>query len=68
VTKSIDVAILLVMAGTIAFMGAWYLIGVGIGIAHRGYNRIAPYKIRRVVEQPQPHDMVRPTYTWKTRQ
>jgi hypothetical protein len=64
---SIDVTILFALLGTAGFALAWYLIGLGIGIAHRGYNRIAPYTVRRVVEQPQPHVMVRPTHTWKTR-
>jgi hypothetical protein len=62
---SIDVAILFAMLGTAGFAAAWYLIGLGIGIAHRGYNRIAPYKVRRVVEPPQ--DPPRPTYSWKSR-
>ena len=65
-THSIDLAILFALLGIAGFALAWYLIGLGIGIAHRGYNRIAPYKVRRVVD-PQPHDMIRPSHTWKTR-
>jgi hypothetical protein len=38
---SIDVAILFTLGGLIGFILVWYLLGIGIGIAHRGYNRIA---------------------------
>jgi hypothetical protein len=42
-----------IVGGGVAFVVGWYLLGLGIGIAQRGYNRVAPYTIRnRVVEPP----------------
>jgi hypothetical protein len=64
-THSLDLAILFVLGGIGAFVAAWYLIGMGIGIAQRGYNRIAPYRIHtKVVEPPKLNGVHRPPYTW----
>lgn len=50
---TIDEVVLFILAGAVAFILAWYLLGVGIGIAQRGYNRVAPYRIlTKVVDPP----------------
>ena len=64
--QTVSMAVLLILGGAVAFVGVWYLLGVGIGIAHRGYNRIAPYRIRRVIEVGGNHLRTR-TYTWESR-
>jgi hypothetical protein len=62
----VSTVILFLLGGSAAFVIAWYLLGVGIGIAHRGYNRIAPYRIRRVIEVGR-NDLPTRTYTWESR-
>jgi hypothetical protein len=65
-THSLSLAIAIVLGGIGAFVALWYLIGMGIGIAQRGYNRIAPYRITtKVVEPPPLSGMRRPPYTWE---
>ena len=64
--QTVSMAVLLILGGAVAFVGVWYLLGVGIGIAHRGYNRIAPYRIRRVIKVGGNHLPTR-TYTWESR-
>jgi hypothetical protein len=63
--ETVSVVIPLIMKVAIAFVIGWYLLGLGIGIAHRGYNRVAPYRIRRVIEVPQ---VPKPsTHNWPSR-
>ena len=64
--QTVSTAILLILGGALAFVAASYLLGVGIAIAHRGYNRIAPYRIRRVIEVGG-NDLPTRTYTWESR-
>jgi hypothetical protein len=50
---TLSFVILFILGGVMAFTLFWYLLGVGIGIAQRGYNRVAPYRIRnQVVDAP----------------
>jgi hypothetical protein len=53
IPRTADHIILFILGGAVAFALVWYLLGVGIGIAQRGYNRVAPYRIQtRVVPPP----------------
>jgi hypothetical protein len=50
---TIGTLLVFIVGGAAAFVMGWYLLGVGIGIAQRGYNRVAPYRIlTRVVPPP----------------
>jgi hypothetical protein len=64
--QSISMAILIVLGGAVAFTLAWYLLGVGVGIAQRGYNRVAPYRIKNRVLPPTAFQ--RRPYTWEERE
>jgi hypothetical protein len=41
---------LFIVGGATTFVLGWYLLGMGIGIAQRGYNRVAPL--------PDPHQVL----------
>lgn len=65
IPHSLSLSIAIVVGGLAVFVALWYLLGVGIGIAQRGYNRIAPYRITtKVVEPPKISGVHRPPYTW----
>jgi hypothetical protein len=62
-THSLAWASLFVLGGAVAFVLAWYLLGMGVGLAQRGYNRVAPYKIQTKVVEPTTFQ--RDPYTWE---
>ena len=62
-SRTVSTVILLALAGGVAFALVWYLLGFGLGIMQRGYNRTAPARIHRV-DPPQPPN--RSTYTWES--
>jgi hypothetical protein len=64
---TVTLMVVLAIAGNAAIALFWYLVGIGIGIAHRGYNRVAPYKVRRVIEQPRTPPPTHGWNDWKTR-
>jgi hypothetical protein len=44
---------LIIIGSIIAWVSWWYILGMGIGIARRGYERLAPNKVRpRQTEVP----------------
>ena len=61
---AVDHVLLLTLGGTVVFILAWYLLGMGIGIAQRGYNRVAPYRITTKVEPP-PTSYRRSPHSWE---
>jgi hypothetical protein len=61
---AIGMVLMIILGGATSFVLGWYLLGVGIGIAQRGYNRVAPYRIlTRVVPSPTFLFQARPS-TW----
>jgi hypothetical protein len=59
---TLGVVALTILESAAAFILFWYLLGMGIGIAQRGYNRVAPYRIKTRVSQPTVFQ--RPPRTW----
>jgi hypothetical protein len=64
----IGITLALILGSAATFVVGWYLLGIGIGIALRGFNRAAPCRIRRIEERPQlTSERPEPTYKWPTR-
>ena len=58
--------VLVPLLAAVGFALSWYLLGVGVGIAHRGYNRLAPGPRVRRTTVPYPVASPRGPYanTW----